>query len=104
MEAALHSFVKLDFEKKFFVLGDMLELGEQSMVKHQDLIALTQKLGLHEGIFVGDIFQTFSSETIRTFKNAADARDFLSKQSFENYMFLIKGSRGIRLETAIDVL
>jgi len=104
MEAALHSFVKLDFEKKFFVLGDMLELGEQSLVKHQELIALTQTLGLHEGIFVGDIFQTLSSETVKTFRNAADARDFLSKQGFENYMFLIKGSRGIRLETAIDVL
>jgi len=104
MDVALQSFAKLDFEKKFFVLGDMLELGEQSVVKHQDLIALTQKLGLHEGIFVGSIFQTLSSETVKTFKNATDARDFLSKQGFENYMFLIKGSRGIRLETAIDVL
>ena len=104
MDVALQSFAKFENEKKFFVLGDMLELGEQSTVKHQELIALTQTLGLHEGIFVGDIFQTFASETVKTFKNAADARDFLSKQGFENYMFLIKGSRGIRLETAIDVL
>ncbi|MCL2417242.1 MAG: UDP-N-acetylmuramoyl-tripeptide--D-alanyl-D-alanine ligase [Bacteroidales bacterium] len=102
MTAALESFAKFDTEKKFFVIGDMLELGDQSVLKHQEAISLTQKLGLNEGIFVGDIFQSISSEN--TFKNAEEARIFLSEQAFENYIFLIKGSRGIRLETVIDVL
>jgi UDP-N-acetylmuramoyl-tripeptide--D-alanyl-D-alanine ligase len=104
MAAALESFKKLDGINKFFVLGDMLELGIESLVEHQRIIFLVQKLGLRKGIFVGEIFHSLSSENILTFSNADEARDFLSRQAFENYMFLIKGSRGICLETVIDVL
>ncbi|MCL2414832.1 MAG: UDP-N-acetylmuramoyl-tripeptide--D-alanyl-D-alanine ligase [Bacteroidales bacterium] len=102
MIAALESFAKLDAEKKLFVIGDMLELGDKSALKHLEIISLAQELGLNEGIFVGNIFQSLSSEN--TFRDAEEARDFLSKQALENYIFLIKGSRGIRLEAVIDVL
>jgi len=104
MAAALESFAKLDAKDKFFVLGDMLELGNDSLTEHQKIFSLTRNLKLHEGVFVGETFHSLSSENVTTFKNADEARDFLSKRAFEDYMFLIKGSRGIRLETVIDVL
>ncbi|MCL2682815.1 MAG: UDP-N-acetylmuramoyl-tripeptide--D-alanyl-D-alanine ligase [Bacteroidales bacterium] len=104
MAAALESFAKLNCDKKFFVLGDMLELGNDSLVEHQHILSLVQKLNLHEGIVVGKIFQSFFLETIFAFENADEARDFLNGQAFDGYTFLIKGSRGIRLETVIDVL
>ncbi|MDR0438016.1 MAG: UDP-N-acetylmuramoyl-tripeptide--D-alanyl-D-alanine ligase [Bacteroidales bacterium] len=103
-KAALESFAKLNCDKKFFVLGDMLELGNDSLAEHQHIFALVQKLTLREGIFVGDIFQSLTFGNVKTFKNADEARDFLIKQTFDGYTFLIKGSRGIRLETVIDVL
>jgi len=104
MTAALESFAKLDADKKFFILGDMLELGNDSLIEHQRILSLVQKLNLHEGVFVGETFQSLSSENVITLKDIEETRDFLTKKPFENYMFLIKGSRGIRLETVIDVL
>ena len=104
MGAALESFAKLDAGKKFFVLGDMLELGTESLVEHQRIFSILQKLKLHQGIFVGDIFQSLALENSITFGDADKAREFLREQRFEDYTILIKGSRGIRLETIIDVL
>jgi UDP-N-acetylmuramoyl-tripeptide--D-alanyl-D-alanine ligase len=104
MAAALESFAKLNNTKKFFALGDMLELGQDSLVEHQRLISLVQKLNLRKGIFVGEIFKSLSAANISTFSDAEEARNFLSEQTFENHIFLIKGSRGIRLETVIEVL
>jgi UDP-N-acetylmuramoyl-tripeptide--D-alanyl-D-alanine ligase len=104
MAAALKSFAKLGIKEKFFILGDMLELGNDSLVEHQHIFSLVQELNLKQGIFVGDIFQSLASENVITFTNSEETRDFLSKQTFENYTFLIKGSRGIHLETIIDVL
>jgi UDP-N-acetylmuramoyl-tripeptide--D-alanyl-D-alanine ligase len=104
MTAALESFTKLNADKKFFILGDMLELGTESLIEHQRIIQLAQKLNLNAGIFVGKIFHSLASENIITFKDVDEARDFLSKQAIENCTFLIKGSRGICLETIIDVL
>ncbi|MCL2026856.1 MAG: UDP-N-acetylmuramoyl-tripeptide--D-alanyl-D-alanine ligase [Bacteroidales bacterium] len=104
MAVALESFAALDFEKKFFVLGDMLELGHESLVEHQRIFSLVQKLGLNEGVFVGKNFQSLSSGHTATFENAEEARSFLNRQMFDRYLFLIKGSRSIHLETVIDVL
>ena len=104
MTAAVESFAKIESNKKFFILGDMLELGNESLVEHQRMISLLKKLKLHEGIFVGNIFQSLSFEDVTTFENADEAREYLKKQVFNDYTILIKGSRGIRLETVIDVL
>ncbi len=103
MEAALQSFAKLSANKKFFILGDMLELGNRSLDEHQRIIALLQKLNLCEGCFVGETFCALSENNL-AFENVEKARDYLSKQTFADCTFLIKGSRGIRLETLIDVL
>jgi UDP-N-acetylmuramoyl-tripeptide--D-alanyl-D-alanine ligase len=104
MAAALESFAKLRVNKKFFVLGDMLELGNDSLIEHQRIFTLLQKLNLQEGIFVGKIFQSLAFQNIMSFENVDEARGFLSKQKFNDYTILIKGSRGIHLETIIDVL
>lgn len=103
MEAALRSFAKIRAPKKFFVLGDMLELGSNSPAEHLQIIELLQKLNLTQGCFVGKIFHSVCKNEL-TFEHIDQARYFLYKQSFTNYTFLIKGSRGIHLETLIDVL
>jgi UDP-N-acetylmuramoyl-tripeptide--D-alanyl-D-alanine ligase len=104
MEAALRSFAKLDVGEKFFIIGDMLELGCESLLEHQRIFSLLQKLNLFNGVFVGKIFQSLSLEDLMVFKDAGEVRDFLQKQAFEDHTILIKGSRGISLESIIDVL
>ncbi|MDR1950829.1 MAG: UDP-N-acetylmuramoyl-tripeptide--D-alanyl-D-alanine ligase [Bacteroidales bacterium] len=104
MAAALESFKRAGVSRKFFVLGDMLELGNDSLVEHQRIISLLQKLNLNEGIFVGKTFQSLSVGDIPTFETAEEARGYLCEQAVNGYTILIKGSRGIQLETLTDVL
>ncbi|MDR2907775.1 MAG: UDP-N-acetylmuramoyl-tripeptide--D-alanyl-D-alanine ligase [Bacteroidales bacterium] len=104
MAAALQSFAELNINRKFFILGDMLELGTNSLLEHQRIFSLVQKLNLHEGIFVGPIFQTLSCGSMSAFENAEAARECLRQKTLNDYTILIKGSRGIHLETITDVL
>ncbi len=87
MEAALQSFAKFDADKKLVVLGDMLELGNNSKIEHQRIISLLKNLNLHEVILVGKIFQSLSCETEKVFENADDARLFLNSQNLNLHDF-----------------
>ena len=105
MEAALFNFEKQD-GYKIAILGDMFELGDESKVEHQSITTLATSLNIDQVIFVGENFyksklkskKGIQYKTFEDFKNKFD----LSKT--ENTTFLIKGSRGMALERALDFL
>ena len=57
MRAMLNSFANQQYKNKLCILGDMLELGEESNKEHLDIIKLTNELKL-DCIFVGEIFNS----------------------------------------------
>ncbi len=90
--------------KKYFVIGDMLEMGEHSENEHQHIIKLIQELNL-EGIVVGNHFVSAAQgKGIRSFKDNQAAKEFLKTEALKNCTILIKGSRGIQLEKVVEVL
>lgn len=105
VESALDSFDMMKHENKFFILGDMLELGKDSDDFHKKVIEHTQNLNL-QGVFVGSIFKKLSHSytEIMAFENAEKAKDFLSVGQPKNNLILLKGSRGIGLEALKNVL
>ncbi|MDX1652750.1 MAG: UDP-N-acetylmuramoyl-tripeptide--D-alanyl-D-alanine ligase [Brumimicrobium sp.] len=105
VRSALESFGMMNHENKFFVLGDMLELGEESQRFHEEIIALTVTLGL-QGIFVGKIYKNISinNNAVRAFINTEEAKEFLKTAQPKNNLILLKGSRGIGLEKLSSVL
>lgn len=103
LENALINLAEMNGEK-FFVIGDMLEMGEHSTIEHRQILQLVSDLNL-KGIVVGEHFILASlSSNILSFENNIDARQFLLENNINNCTILIKGSRGIRLETVVDVL
>ena len=100
MKAMLSSFANQQYKNKLCILGDMLELGEESNKEHLDIIKLTNELKLN-CLFVGEIF---NSLTENGFKNRNELVKNIQRESIYNKTILLKGSRGIGLEQLIENL
>jgi UDP-N-acetylmuramoyl-tripeptide--D-alanyl-D-alanine ligase len=102
MSAALNAFSNTPNAQKIAILGDMLELGDEASFEHQAMISLLKKLKVN-ALLVGPEFLKCAS-SFPSFPNAIELRDFLLQSPLNNSAILIKGSRGIKLETLKDVL
>lgn len=105
MQAALENFSKLDGTKAV-ILGDMFELGDTSETAHVELGKLTSELQIDHVIFCGELSKSGK-------KGNADALYFGTKIELANFLvlnpivqdnLLIKGSRGMGLETLVKCL
>ncbi len=105
MEAALHNFFETVQGDKILIIGDMMELGVHADEEHKKLLLNLKNSPLKQVILVGENFRRHA-ELIDavSFLNTAEALDWLKKQHYENTTFLIKGSRKMQLEKAIDFL
>jgi UDP-N-acetylmuramoyl-tripeptide--D-alanyl-D-alanine ligase len=100
MKAMLSSFSNQEYKNKLCILGDMLELGEESNKEHLDIIKLINQLEL-ECIFVGKIFHSL---TKNSFKNKQGLVKHIQENNIHKKTILLKGSRGIGLEQLIKNL
>lgn len=119
MDAALDNFSHVEAGHKSVMLGNMLELGEDSLQEHVRVIEKTSSLGLDRICLVGEEFRKalqhihscdVPADSIYESGNLvwAPASDilaqWLSDQVPEGSVILIKGSRGSRMENVIPVL
>jgi len=111
MLSSIHAFKKLrNSGRKILVLGDMLELGGETLGAHQ-------KIGEEFGEEISSIYLVgprarFMAEgkkkggtrqnQIHPIGGSVEAGDILSKKLKEGDTVLIKGSQGIRLEKVIE--
>tara|TARA_B100001248_G_scaffold176460_1_gene133979 strand:- start:2836 stop:4122 length:1287 start_codon:yes stop_codon:yes gene_type:complete len=98
--AALKSFINTNFEKKLVILGDMLELGDQEEKEHQQIVHYLKKNNLN-AILVGKCYQKSKNDFI-CFEKTEFLLDYLQNKNFRNHLILLKGSRGIKLESIIN--
>ncbi len=102
MTEAIKAFQKVNHKKKLFILGDMLELGENSLVEHQSIIdELSQNN--QKVILVGQEFNK-CQHNFAHFLNSKDALDWIEENPIEDMFILLKGSRGIKLEMLKEAL
>ncbi|MBK9190856.1 MAG: UDP-N-acetylmuramoyl-tripeptide--D-alanyl-D-alanine ligase [Crocinitomicaceae bacterium] len=102
MKAALENFIAIPHENKLAVLGDMLELGPISKVEHQKIVDyLSDKKT--EVILVGQEFEN-TNTAFQKFKTSDELLKSGQLNSVNNHLILIKGSRGIKLESVITSL
>lgn len=105
MRAAILSFLKTypNDSSSVFILGDMLELGEQSHLEHQNIVNLLAEQKVHNVLLVGKEFMK-TTASYHTFENTDQLRDYLQNHKIENANILLKGSRGVKMEKVIDIL
>lgn len=105
MEAALRYFASSSYDNKVVILGDMLELGSESDGLHIGILNLLQELSFSEVCLVGPVFTRVNTQ--REFLCFADselARLWLSHHALSGKTVMLKGSRGIKLETIAEIL
>ena len=113
MEAALNNFASVVAERKVAMLGDMLELGEESVVEHIQVVRKALVSGIDLVCFVGGEFakavdevraEGDSCDSLLCFTTSQELADWLAANPITDTAVLIKGSRGTRMEKVITVL
>lgn len=102
MNAALDDFAKLEVPKKIAILGDMLELGHHSLQEHKVVVDNLAAMNLDALYFVGKEFAKAGADQVgQNFPTAAQLADYLTHDALRHAHVLVKGSRGIGLETLL---
>ncbi len=105
MDVAITNFAEINLPNKVLILGDMLELGEASIREHGVLLDKLKQLNFTDVLLVGKNFKTLSSYSQFTFFDTIDELNkHLSSCKFKGKSILLKGSRGMALELAIENL
>lgn len=105
MEAAINNFEKMRGRKAVVILGDMLELGNESDHEHAMILKLLSDLEMPEVIMVGPNFKNvYGGDDWLIFDHVDDLCKYLKKNPVKAYDILIKGSRAIQLEKVLPLL
>jgi UDP-N-acetylmuramoyl-tripeptide--D-alanyl-D-alanine ligase len=105
MNSALKSFSGIQTDDKILILGDMLELGEKSEEEHIKLLEAIQSRIFKKVFLVGPVFKKISANSgFKAFYSVVELIDFLKHAPVKGNTIFIKGSRGIGLEKAYDIL
>lgn len=106
MDVAIKNFIEIKNQNKTLILGEMRELGENSIMEHVNLISLIKSSGITSVFLVGNEFlkTDYSFDTIKHFSTSEELLKQLTENPLENRLILLKGSRGNRLELLINAL
>src|SRR5947209_13946061 len=109
MKAALRTLVELDADgKRIAVLGEMLELGEESARGHREVGETAAALKIDKLIAIGDVAAAIADgarqaglQSTAVVKSTSEAAELLSQMVQPGDLVLIKGSRAARTEEVI---
>ena len=106
MKAAIENFAALKRPKKVVILGDMKELGQDTIKEHHELGRILARFHFDRILLCGQ-------SIIEVMDNNPNAVHFESRQMLVNYLkskkytdttFLVKGSRSMGLEEVVEYL
>ncbi len=103
MMASLRNFYKMKAENKMLILGDMRELGKESINEHQKVIDFLKECQFKDVILVGSQFAACNSD-YKTFADAQALIENIKTNKPKGHTILIKGSNGIKLFTVPEYL
>ena len=105
MLASIQSFNASFPNPRFLILGDMLELGDEALFEHAEILAEIKKHSFSEVFLVGSVFTDAAKNlSFNTFNNSEELCQYLVKNPLKEGAILIKGSRGIQLEKVLQYL
>ncbi len=102
MAESLKNFSSFEGSKTV-IMGDMLELGDESEKEHTSILHLAKNLGFDQIITVGKNFKAVNTPDF-AFENVQELIDDLRENPLTSHNILLKGSRGIALEKALDFI
>jgi UDP-N-acetylmuramoyl-tripeptide--D-alanyl-D-alanine ligase len=106
MAAAIENFHKMDAPKKVVILGDMLELGTESEIEHLALGELIARYHFDTVILCGHDMKYALPALPKAYyiPDKFSLHNWIMDNPLEHTHILIKGSRGMALETVLSVM
>ena len=106
MEKALENLAQIKAEKKVAIIGDMFELGEDTIPEHQAIGKLLKQLDIDDAFFCGEhmksAYEAFAKG--HYMKDRELLISHLREEKFTDTTILIKASRGMALERIVEFL
>jgi len=106
MNQAIEAFYSMNLANKVVILGDMLELGEDSKKEHAKILNEVLKQKYDKILLVGKEFSAVAKngQNLSCFYDNKEIITWLKHNPLSNSNILIKASRGVGLEKIIDYL
>ena len=103
MKLAIENFSRFPAADKVLLLGAMAELGTGSIAEHEQIVQQIGGSEWKEVILVGGDFLKIR-HPYHSFPNSVEAGKWLASRHFHHTAFLVKGSRSMQMEKAIESL
>ena len=104
-KAALENFAQLKALRKGVILGDMLELGPDAHTEHQKIVDILDTLDLDLVLLTGSHYaHCILPASFKCYPQPTELIAYLAEAQLSEYLILIKGSRGMKLETVLPAL
>ena len=107
MEVAIRTFGQMTGKKhKMVILGDMFELGDHAESEHRRLGEIVSGYPIDKVCFTGKltVFALEKAPKALYFPDPFSFRVWLQDSQLEDYLILIKGSRGMKLEGLVNFI
>jgi len=110
MAAALDNFSRISVERRILMLGNMLELGKESLEEHVIVIKKALAMGVERICLVGEEFLKalesvgYEGDEIVYFATSDELAAWVRNEDVEGCLVLVKGSRGTKMERVIPAL
>lgn len=103
MRVALENLEKIAATSKIAILGDMFEMGEESIKQHREILDFAKTLQIKQFILCGKDFCAARQpdDLFLFFETKAALQEWLKNNKLVADYLLIKASRGIGLETLL---
>lgn len=103
MANSIRNFKNISDKNHLLILGDMKELGQDSMNEHQAIMNLIKELEFSNVILIGSEFNKVKNDHL-SFLNVDELISHISQNEISGMKILIKGSHSIHLEKIINLL
>jgi UDP-N-acetylmuramoyl-tripeptide--D-alanyl-D-alanine ligase len=106
MSAAISHFAETEGKPKIVIVGDMFELGDSTAEEHKALGKLISPLGFDKVLLVGEHMQhaLVHLPSAYYFPDKFGLHTWLQDHPIIDSFLLVKGSRGIQLESVLAFL
>jgi UDP-N-acetylmuramoyl-tripeptide--D-alanyl-D-alanine ligase len=104
MKLAIENAAALPYSNKLFLLGDMREMGTYAAQEHKSILDQLKNINAKIVLIGSEFFVQKNNYDFYFFENTEKAIEWLQNNKPENSLILLKGSRGIQLESLLSYL